>query len=105
MPKGAGKKRTTIIPAIHGKITRDGKICEPDVHWMLEKWLDRHLEIKKRQKDIRVLRGRWTTADGLKTAVITVSIVAGEDIAGYAPEQDADLYEYWKAEERYWQDF
>ena len=28
---------------------------------------------------------------------------AGDDIAGYDPEQDADLYEYWKAEARYWE--
>jgi hypothetical protein len=39
----------------------------------------------------------------LKTEVISVTIAAGEDVAGYDPEQDADLYEYWKAEERYWQ--
>ena len=105
MPKGAGEKRIKIIPAIHGKLTRDGKVCEPDIHWILEKWLERHPEIKKRQKDIRVLGGSWTTADGLKTEVITVSIVAANDLAGYDPEQDADLYEYWKAEDRYWQDF
>ncbi len=30
-----------------------------------------------------------------------VSIVAGDDIIGYDPEQDADIYEYWKAEQRY----
>ncbi len=30
-------------------------------------------------------------------------IVAGDELAGYATGQDADLYEYWKAEERYWQ--
>lgn len=37
------------------------------------------------------------------TELINVTIVAGDDVAGYDPEQDADLYEYWKAEERYWQ--
>ena len=105
MPKAAGKKRITLISAIHGKRTRDGKVCKPDIHWILEKWLDRHSEIKARQQDIRILRGRWTTADGLETEVITVSIVNADDIAGYDPEQDADLYEYWNAEERYWQDF
>ena len=31
-----------------------------------------------------------------------MSIPAGDDIAGYDPEQDADIYEYWKAEDRYW---
>ena len=56
------------------------------------------------QKDIRIVRGQWTTENGLKTEVICVSIVAGDDIAGYDPQEDADLYEYWKAEDRYWQE-
>ena len=58
-------------------------------------------EIKPRQKDIQISRGRWTTEDGLKTEVITVSIVASDDVANYDPAQDADLYKYFKAEERY----
>ena len=94
-------KRIEIIPAIHGKRTRDGKVSEPDVYWILEKWLGRHPEIERRQKDIQISRGRWTTGDGLKTEVINVSIVASDDIADYDPTQDADLYEYFKAEERY----
>ncbi|MCH7727800.1 MAG: hypothetical protein IH991_15165 [Planctomycetes bacterium] len=94
-------KRTKIISAIHGKLTRDGKISEPDIYWILEKWLDRHPEIKARQDDIRVVRGQWTTEDGLRTEVITVSIVAGDDIADYDPAQDADLYEYFLAEAQY----
>ena len=56
------------------------------------------------QKDIRIIRGQWTTENGLKTEVIRVSIVAGDDIADYDPQEDADLYEYWKAEDRYWQE-
>ena len=103
MGRRAGEKRITIIPAIHGKLTYDRKISEPDVAWIIEKWLERHPEIENRQGRIRAVHGQWTTADGLKTEVITVSIVAGDDIAGYDPEQDADLYEYWKAEARYWE--
>ena len=95
--------RITIIRPIHGKRTYDGKVCEPDIAWILEKWLDRHPKIRKRRQDIRVVHGQWTTEDGMKTEVITATIVAGEDIAGYDPENDADLYEYWKAEDRYWQ--
>jgi hypothetical protein len=95
-------KRITIIPAIQGKLTRDGKVSEPDVYWIVEKWLERHPEVNARQKDIRITRGQWTTEDGLKTEVVNVSIVAGPDIANYDPEQDADLYQYWKAEDRYW---
>ena len=96
-------KRIEIIPAIHGKLTGDGKVSEPDVYYILEKWLDRHPEIRKRREDIRITCGQWTAEGGLKTEVISVTIVAGDDVAGYDPEQDSDLYEYWKAEERYWQ--
>ncbi len=103
MVKAAKQKRIKIIPAIHGKLTRDHKVCEPDVSWILEQWLERHPEIKKRQKDIRVTHGQWTTAGGLKTEVISVSVIVGDDIAGYDPETDVDLYEYWIAEDRYWQ--
>ena len=97
------EKRITIISAIHGKVTADGKISEPDIYWILSKWLERHPQIRGRQSDIRIVRGTWTTEDGLKTEVITASVVAGDDIAGYDPAQDMDLYEYYIAEERYWQ--
>lgn len=96
-------KRIDIIPAIHGKLTQEGKVSEPDVYWILERWLERHPAIRRRQKDIRIIRGQRTTVDGLKTEVVRVSIVAGDDIAGYDPQEDADLYAYWKAEDRYWQ--
>ena len=43
-------KRITIIPDIHGKITRDRKMSEPDIYWILEKWLERHPEVKGREK-------------------------------------------------------
>ena len=103
MAKSGKPKRIEIVPAIHGKLTRDHKISEPDVYWILEKWLERHPEIKKRQEDIRITRGSWTTEDGLKTEVTSASIVAGDDIADYDTRHDADLYEYWKAEDRYWE--
>jgi hypothetical protein len=50
LAKSGKPKRIEIIPAIHGKLTRDHKISEPDVYWILEKWLERHPEIKKRQE-------------------------------------------------------
>ena len=31
-----GKDRVTIIPRIHGKITKDGKTSEPDIQWIGE---------------------------------------------------------------------
>lgn len=95
--------RIPIISAIHGKRTHDGKVSEPDIQWIIEKWLERHPQIQERCHDIRVVCGRWTTEDGLRTEVVRASIVAGDDIAGYDPAHDADLYEYWKAEPRYWE--
>jgi hypothetical protein len=93
--------RIQIIPAIHGKMTYDGKVCEPDMYWIVEKWLQRHPEVAGRANDIRVTRGTWTTGDGLPTEVIHATIINGDDIAGYEPSQDTDLYEYWLAEDRY----
>jgi hypothetical protein len=29
-------KRITIIPRIHGKLTRDCKMNEPDIYWILK---------------------------------------------------------------------
>jgi hypothetical protein len=33
-------KRIEIIPALHGKLTRDRKLSEPDIYCILEKWLE-----------------------------------------------------------------
>jgi hypothetical protein len=93
-------KRITIIPDIHGKITRDGKMSEPDIHWIVEKWLERHPEVKGREQDIRIVRGTMTLPQGAKTDLISVSIVAGDDIESYDPAQDADLYAYYLWEAR-----
>lgn len=93
-------KRVTIIPHIHGKITRDGKMSEPDIYYIIEKWLERHPEIKGRERDIRIVGGYMTLPQGKKTELISVSIVAGDDIAGYDPAEDMDLYEYYLAEPR-----
>ena len=93
--------RVEIIPAIHGKITRDGKLSEPDIYWIMEKWLSRHPTINERVREIRVFRGRWTLPEGVRTEVISASISWGEDIDGYDPAQDVDLYEYFLASEEY----
>ncbi|MCS7469124.1 hypothetical protein NZK35_20925 [Stieleria sp. ICT_E10.1] len=97
------ENRITIVPAIHGKLTSDRKISEPDVASIIGKWLERHPEVENRRGRIRAMSGQWTTEDGLKTVVTTVTIAVDGDIAGYDPEQDADLYEYWKAEPRYFE--
>ena len=93
-------KRITIIPRIQGKLTRERKMSEPDIYWILEKWLERHPEVKGRERDIQITRGRWTLPEGIRTEVISASILPGDDIAGYDPAHDADLYEYFLAEER-----
>jgi hypothetical protein len=93
-------KKITIIPRIHGKLTRDRKMSEPDIYWILEKWLERHPEFKGREQDIRITRGRWTLPSGICTEVICASIILGDDIADYDPAQDADLYQYFLADER-----
>jgi hypothetical protein len=93
-------RRVTIIPNIHGKITRDGKISEPDIHWIIEKWLDRHPQIKKRSKDIRVVRGVMTLPQGVKTELISATIISASDIEGYDPKQDEDLYAYFLSTQR-----
>src|SRR5580704_14922026 len=94
-------KRITIIPRIHGKLTRDHKMSEPDIYWILEKWLERHPEVKDRRQDIKITRGRWALPEGIRTEVISASMLLGDDIAGYNPAQDADLYEYYLAEEQH----
>jgi hypothetical protein len=75
-------KRITIIPHIHGKLARDRKMSEPDIHWILEKWLERHPEVKGRERDIQITRGRWTLPEGIGTEVISASILPGNEAQG-----------------------
>ena len=94
-------KRITIIPFLRGKLTHDGKMSEPDIYWIImEKWLDRHPEIKTRTQDIRVSRGKMTLPHGGKTELIRAKIIAGEDIEGYDPAADLDLYEYFLSDDQ-----
>ena len=93
--------RIQIILPIHGKLTYDGKVCEPDMYWIVEKWLARHPEVDSATQKITVTRGQWTTEDGLPTEVIHATIKNCDELAGYDPAQDSDLYEYWLAEARY----
>ncbi len=97
------EKRIKIIPALRGKLTHDGKLSEPDIYYILEKWLERHPSFIGRENEIRIIRGQWTLSEGIRTDVITVSAIESEDIAGYDPAQDRDMYEYYLAEDRYYQ--
>ena len=96
--------RVEIIPALHGKLTRDGKFSEPDIYDILEKWLERHPVFKGRENEIRIVSGQWTLPEGIRTNVVTVSAIKNDDIAGYDPAQDRDLYEFYLAEERYYRE-
>jgi hypothetical protein len=93
-------KRITIIPYLHGKITQDGKLSEPDIYWIIEKWLERHPEIKKRPQDIRIISGTITLPHGVKTDLIGATLIAGDDIDVYDPAEDQDLYAYYLAEDQ-----
>jgi hypothetical protein len=94
-------KRVRIIPRIHGKRTRDGKVSEPDIYWILEKCLERHPQFKGQESEMRILSGRWHTRDGRETEVVAVSMPADAELADYDPADDVDLYEYYLADE--WQ--
>ncbi len=41
-----------------------------------------------------------TLAPGVNTDLINVTIIAGEDIEGYDPAQDQDLYAYYLADDQ-----
>jgi hypothetical protein len=93
-------ERVTIIPFIHGKIAPDGRLSEPDIYWIMEKWLERHPEIEKRAHEIRIGRGAMTLPNGMTTDLIRATIALGEDIKGYDPAQDRDLYEYFLSDDQ-----
>jgi hypothetical protein len=94
------QKRITLIPGICGKITHDGKLTEPDILYILQKWLDRHRQFKGREQEIRITSGRWTLPEGIRTEIVRATIAYSDEIAGYDPAEDADLYEFYLAEER-----
>jgi hypothetical protein len=93
-------KRVRIIPFLHGKFTRDGKLSEPDIYFILEKWLDRHPQFKGREQDIRITRGRHTLPGRVSTELVCASMAFCDALANYKPVEDADLYEYYLAEEQ-----
>ncbi len=99
-----GRQRVEIIPPIHGKVTAAHKISEPDIQWIIERWLERHPEIVPERDRIRVTTGQWTTNEGLKTEVMRATVLASDRIADYDPTADEDLYRYWLAEDRYWEE-
>ena len=88
-----------IIPCLHGKLTIDEKVSEPDINWILERWFERHPEFKSRRREVRVSRSMTTTQQGIRTEIVRATILAADDFHGYDASQDKDLYEYFLAEE------
>jgi hypothetical protein len=68
------EKRITLIPFLHGKVTRDGKLSEPDIDFILKRWLERHPEVRGRERDIRISRGGITLPGGVQTESVRVTI-------------------------------
>lgn len=75
-------------------------MSEPDIYWIIEKWLERHAEVKKRMQDIRVSRGTMTLPQGVKTDLLRATIIFGKDVEGYDPAEDRDLYEYFLSDDQ-----
>jgi hypothetical protein len=92
------EKRITVIPFLQGKLTRDGKLSEPDIYSILDQWLERHPEVWGRERDIRISRGGITLPGGVQTESVRVTFAHSDDLEGYDSSQDADLYGQFLAE-------
>jgi hypothetical protein len=88
-----------IIPFLHGKLTADGKLSEPDIYFIMEKWLERHPEFRGREQDFRIGRGHMRLPSGIRTDLVRVTAEFSPDLAGYDSANDADLYEYFLADD------
>jgi hypothetical protein len=98
--KSNEEKRVEIVPFIHGKITTDGNVSEPDVQWMVNRWFERHPEFAAHRPDVRITRGTTTTKEGLRTDLIRATVLDTGDLGDYDPNADKDLYEYFLADVR-----
>jgi hypothetical protein len=47
------------------KKTRERGMSEPGIYWILEKWLERHPEVKGRERDIEIARPTSDLAEQL----------------------------------------
>ncbi|MEI8373329.1 MAG: hypothetical protein WCJ35_10915 [Planctomycetota bacterium] len=78
--------RIVIIPFIEGKVGPDGRLVEPDINAILEKWLQRHPEFRGRK--FHIIR-----TGGNETCLVRVTTDESPDLADYDPAEDADLYD------------
>lgn len=58
----------------------------------------RHPEFRGREREFRIVRGHMHLPGGYRTDLLRVTVEFSPDLAGYDPAQDADLYEYYLAE-------
>ncbi len=89
MPEG----RIVIIPFLHGKLTSEGKLIEPDITAIFEKWLERHPQFHGPGRGYRVVRAKTHLPEGIATDLVRVTAEFSSDLATYDPAEDADLYE------------
>lgn len=80
-----------IIPFLNGKLGKGGRLVEPDIDGILEKWLQRHPEFRGR-------KFHTIKTGGKETCLVRVTVDFSPDLAAYDPSEDADLYEAYLAE-------
>jgi hypothetical protein len=89
--------RIVIIPFLHGKLADDGSLVEPEIDAILEKWLERHPEFRGR--DFHIIRTKThLLPDDITTDLVRVTADFSDDLAGYDPTEDADLYKAFLAD-------
>ena len=96
------KYRILIIPVLHGRLTADGKLTEPDIDGIFERWLDRHPQFRGPERDYQVIKAKVLSAEGIDVDKNFMWVTAefSPDLAAYDPTDDADLYEEFLAERR-----
>ena len=72
--------RIVIIPFLHGKLTADGTLIEPDIDAILERWLERHPELRGR--DYHIIRATtYLQSDDVDTILVRVTADIRPDLS------------------------
>lgn len=88
--------RIVVIPFLQGKRNRDGTVTEPNIDAIFQQWLARHPEFQGAERDYRIIRGKMTVLDddeSLETILVRVTAAVSDDLDGYDPAEDQDLYQ------------
>ena len=93
------KGRIVIIPFLHGKLTADGKLVEPNIESIVEKWLERHPQFRGSEWGYRITSAETSLPEGTATDLVRVTAEFTPDLADYDPAEDADLYDEFLAED------